>query len=89
MPVGCALARRRVQGLARGDPQLVGDEIATRHELGDRVLDLQARVHLEERELAALAEEELAGAGADIPDRTGEGQRGLPKPCAEGRIDRR
>ena len=36
--------------LAGGDPELVGDEVATGHDLGHRVLDLEARVHLEEEE---------------------------------------
>ena len=38
--------------LTGGDAQLQLDEIEARHELGDRVLDLQARVHLQEEELA-------------------------------------
>ena len=38
--------------LAGGDPQLLLDEVEAVDELGDRVLDLQARVHLEEEELA-------------------------------------
>ena len=48
--------RRRVaacvdaERFARGDPQLVGHEVAARDELGDRVLDLEPRVHLEEEE---------------------------------------
>ena len=50
---------REPQRLARRDPQLVGHEVATGHRLGDRVLDLQARVHLEEQELAAVVEQEL------------------------------
>ena len=36
--------------------------------LGHRVLDLQARVHLEERDGAVRADEELAGARADVAD---------------------
>ena len=39
--------------LARRDPQLLLDEVDAVDELGDRVLDLQPGVHLEEEELAA------------------------------------
>ena len=41
------------QPLAGGDAQLPLDEVEAGDELGDRVLDLQARVHLHEVELAA------------------------------------
>ena len=53
------------QRLARGDPDLLGDEVDARHQLGDGVLDLQAGVHLEEEELAVLVEE-LDGAGVEV-----------------------
>src|SRR5207247_5072334 len=45
--------------------------------LGDRVLDLQAGVHLEEVEAPALVEQELDRAGARVADGTrgGEGRR--------------
>ena len=39
--------------------------------LGDGVLDLHARVHLEEVEVVVLVDQELAGAGADVVDRLG------------------
>ena len=45
---------RVAERLARGDAQLLAHEIDPRHRLGHRVLDLEARVHLEEEELAAL-----------------------------------
>jgi hypothetical protein len=42
-------------------------EVDAGHELGDGMLDLEARVHLEEVEaLAVLVEQELAGAGVDV-----------------------
>ena len=41
---------------AGGDPQLLGDEVDAGHHLGDRVLDLDARVHLDEVERPALVE---------------------------------
>ena len=59
--------------LAGGDPELVGDEVASGDELGDRVLDLEPRVHLEEGRLAAVVEQELAGPGADVADRAPRG----------------
>src|SRR6185312_10217642 len=49
----------------RGDAELLVDEIDTGDALGDRVLDLQPRVHLDEVEFAVLVEE-LDRAGARI-----------------------
>ena len=57
------------------DAQLVRDEVASRHEFRDRVLHLQTGVHLEEGRLAAVVDEEFAGAGTHVVDRTGEHQR--------------
>ena len=42
---------REVERLPRSDAQLRGDEVDAGHRLGDGVLDLQARVHLEEERL--------------------------------------
>ena len=63
---------------ARGDADLLVDDIDAGDALGDRVLDLEAGVHLDEVELAVLVEEldragarvfELAhGGGADLAD---------------------
>ena len=47
-----------------------------RDHLGDRVLDLQAGVHLEEEELAVLIDE-LDGAGVVVADGLGGLDRGL------------
>ena len=55
--------------LAGRDAQLVGDEVPPGDELGDGMLDLEPRVHLEERDGAALVDEELAGPGPDVADR--------------------
>ena len=57
--------------------------------LGHRVLDLETRVHLEEEDLAAVVEEELAGPGAHVADRAGERERGLAEPCAGAPARRR
>ena len=43
---------RERERLACGDPDLLADEVEPGHELGDGVLDLDARVHLEEEVLA-------------------------------------
>ena len=67
---------RERQRLARGDAQLQLDEVEADDHLGDRVLDLQAGVHLEEEELAVL-EEELDGAGVDVVARVGHLHRGV------------
>ena len=62
----CRLLER--QPFARGDTQLPFDEVEPGDHFGDRMLDLQARVHLEEIELGAV-EQELDRAGAAITDR--------------------
>ena len=48
------------QRLAAGDAQLPLHQINPHHEFRNRVLDLNARVHLEEVELAILGEQKLA-----------------------------
>ena len=53
---------------AARDPDLVRDEIAAGHELGDGVLDLNPAVQLEEPELAAV-EHELGCARPGVADR--------------------
>ena len=53
------------QGRARGDADLLVDEVDAGDHLRHRMLDLDAGVHLDEVELAVLVEE-LDGAGAAI-----------------------
>jgi hypothetical protein len=55
------------QLLPEATRNLLGDEIDAGDHLGDRMLDLDAGVHLDEVELAVL-EEELEGAGAAVAD---------------------
>src|SRR6202167_6142913 len=57
------------QLLARGDRELRLDQVDAGDQLGYRMLDLDARVHLDEVELAIL-KQELERAGAAIADRT-------------------
>ena len=62
-----------------GDLELAAHDVDARDELGHRVLDLDARVHLEEVPAAVRCEQELRRAGTDVADRVGEAERG----CAE------
>jgi hypothetical protein len=64
------------QGLARRHAELPFDEVEPGYCLGDRVLDLEARIHLDEIE-GAVPGDELDGAGADIADRARGGDRRL------------
>ncbi len=57
------------------DLELPAHDVDARHELGDRVLDLDARVHLEEVPAAVGREQELRRARADVADGLGEAQR--------------
>ena len=59
---------RERQAEAGGDADLLVDEVDAGDRLGDRMLDLQAGVHLDEIELAVLVEE-LDRAGAGIAER--------------------
>ena len=73
-------ARRQARPVVRQRPprghlELRADEIDPERDLGDRVLDLEARVHLEEVEVALLVEQELDRSGARCTRR-----RGPPRP---------
>ena len=72
------------QGLAGGHPQLGLDEVQPGHGLGDRMLDLEARVELHEGEGTVRVDQELDGADADVAGRSGEGHRGGPHAVAQG-----
>ena len=61
-----------VERLAGGDPHLGDDEVDVGDLLGDGVLHLDPRVHLDEDVAAVLAEEELDGARVEVADRLGE-----------------
>ncbi len=56
---------REAERRAGGDADLLAHQVDAGHRLGDRMLDLQAGVHLDEVELAVL-EQELHRAGAAI-----------------------
>ena len=74
--------------LARRDAQLLAHQVHARDHLGDRVLDLQARVHLEEEELAVLPEE-LDRSGTDVTDGSTCLEGDLAHRGARGLVDRR
>ena len=65
---------RHAERRAGGDADLLAHQVDAGHRLGDRVLDLQAGVHLDEVELAVL-EQELHRAGAAILE-LAHGRRG-------------
>ena len=77
------------EGVPLGDQDLLAHQIDARHRLGDRVLHLNARVHLEEIEAPVGVEQELDGPRALVPDRPRRRERRLGQPLAERRIDRR
>ena len=73
VPLEAHLLLRERERLARGDAQLLLDEVDAGHELGHGVLDLQAGVHLDEEELVGcgIGDEELDRARAEVADAAG------------------
>ena len=63
------------------------DQVDVGDLLGDRVLDLDPRVHLDEHVAAVGVEQELDGAGVEVADLRGEPDRvrAHPRPAARGR----
>ena len=83
--VGLGVAQR----LAGGDPQLLADQVDSRHLLGDRVLHLQAGVHLQEEELAGVVvDQQLHRPRRDVADRPGQPHRGVAHGGPQGIVDR-
>ena len=90
MAVQPHLVLGEAQRLAGGDAQLELDQVKAGDELGDRMLDLQARVHLQEVVLGGVCEigDELDRPGADIARAAGQGHRLLSERGAQlGRDD--
>src|SRR5208282_4463336 len=84
---GRAARRTEIRNVLAGcNPKLLSHQIASEANLGHRMLDLQARVDLEEVELAIL-KQELDGARALITDRTREPNRGIANLRAQFLID--
>ena len=88
-PLRCTSACVERQLLARGDADHQLDEVEPGDALGDRVLDLQPRVHLEEVEALVLADHELHRAGALVVHRLGQRDRLLAHRLARGLADER
>ena len=74
------------QRLTVGDAELLGDEVELGHHLGDAVLDLETRVHLEEPEVAVLVEH-LDGAGVQVAAAERDLDRGLAHRGAGGVVE--
>jgi hypothetical protein len=77
------------QPLAGSDAQLQLDEIEARDHLGDGMLDLQARVHLQEVERPLGREQELHRAEVRVADGAGGSDGGGAHARAQVRVDRR
>ncbi len=76
------------QRFAAGDPDLLGDEVERGDQLGDAMLDLEPRVHLEEVELAVVGTldrlvEHLDRARVDVATRLRDLHRGLAHRSAD------
>ena len=80
MPL-CGRGIRR-QPAAVGDVELQRDEVEAGRAFGDRVLDLQPGVHLEEEEPAVVVGEELDRPGAGVADRLRGSARGVEQRLA-------
>ena len=73
-----------MQRVALRDQDLAAHQVDARDHLGDGVLDLNARVHLDEEELLPLdVDEKLHRAGGLIAHRPAEPHRGIADPRAE------
>src|SRR5207302_8648161 len=68
------------------DLDLPANQVRTRDQLGDRMLDLDAAVQLEEVEVPSV-DHELRGAGVCVADGPRKGKRGLHHPPANLAID--
>ena len=79
----------QAQLLAGGDPDHLLDQVDAGDELGHRMLDLQARVHLEEIKAAVLPGDELDGSGEVVLDGRGERHGLLAHPAARFLVDER
>ena len=78
----------RRKPLPRRDPDLPRDEVEPRDELGDAVLDLEARVHLEEVVAAVLRDEELDGGRVVEVDGARDPTRRVEQRAARRIVDR-
>ncbi len=91
-PRHCDVLLGEWQSFARRDPQLELNQVISGDQLGDGMLHLQARVHLQEIEVALLIGEKLhraqvvvAGGAGDLQRRFAHGRPHLRMPGDEGR----
>ncbi len=80
---------RHVEPVAERHADLERDEVDAGDHLGHGVLHLEARVHLEEVELAVLVDDALDRAGIDVAGLLRQGHRGVADPCAQLVVDDR
>ena len=78
---------RKGQGLAGGDIDLQLHQVKPGHQLGHRMLYLQARIHLQEVKILLPIHQELNGAGIGIARRLRHPHRGLTHAAAQFRFD--
>ena len=88
-PRSAHLLLRQRQRLAERDQHLLAHEIEPGDELGDRVLDLDARVHLHEEVLAVRGEEPLDRPGRAVAARARRLDADRTDPRAQLVVDRR
>src|SRR5206468_9894409 len=77
------------QRLARGDPDLLPDEVERRDQLGHGMLDLEARIQLDERERAVRRDQELEGARVAVAEVQAGALRGPLHRLALDGVERR
>ena len=82
-PRGCSQPGVHPHRQAGRDPELLAHQVHPIDQLGHRVLDLDAGVHLEEVERAVGRQQELAGAGAAISNRLRRGHGGGAHPLPQ------
>jgi hypothetical protein len=88
VPAQYHLVLRHGQRLAGRDPDLLAHDVDPGRGLGDAVLDLHARVHLEE-EVVAVLQQPLDRAGAAVVDRARGFDGDLADPRAQLLVDHR
>jgi hypothetical protein len=81
-------APRRGKRLAQGDLDLRTDEVEPQRLLGDRVLDLKPRVHLEKIEIPPLVQQELDRPRSDVADGSSRFDRRPPHRLPQTRVER-
>ncbi len=89
-PCGSSASWRSDSGSPRREPDLLADQVDAVHLLGDRVLDLEPGVHLEEVEAAVPVEQELDCSQRLVGGRLDDRQRRLTELAPQlGRDHRR